>query len=106
MVTKRRDAISKIDDEIAALTAKRSEKLKQQREEIGRICERAGLLDIPVSDDDLEIGFKDLAARFRKAAEKTAALAPSGSEAIAEPGAVPQYGDRAAKLQKTVHGAG
>ena len=30
MVTKRRDAISRIDDEIAMLTAKRSEKIKQQ----------------------------------------------------------------------------
>jgi len=57
----------------------------EEREErrIGKLANKAGLLDIEVSDDDLSKAFADLAARFRKNGKGTPASQPAAPSAPA-----------------------
>jgi hypothetical protein len=58
--------VQEIDEQIAALKAKRDEMQRRGRETLGRLAERAGLLDIDISTEELEAALKEVAARFRK----------------------------------------
>ena len=47
----------------------------EERDErrIGKLANKAGLLDLPISDEELATAFAELAARFRKDGHGTAA---------------------------------
>jgi hypothetical protein len=68
MGERRRGAIFQIDEQIAALTAKRDEMQKKQREEMGRLCERAGLMDCDIGNSELEAALREVAVRFQRQA--------------------------------------
>ena len=59
----------------------------EEREErrVGRLANKAGLLDVEVSDEDLGKAFADLAARFRKDGKGTPASQPAAPPAAQAP---------------------
>ena len=59
----------------------------EEREErrIGKLANKAGLLDLEISDEDLAKAFADLAARFRKDGHGTAAGQPPARPAAHAP---------------------
>ena len=79
-----RKSVQEIDEQIAALKAKRDEMQRRGRETLGRLCERAGLLDIDVSTEELEAALKEVAGRFRK--HEIAAVDPGAPAASAGAG--------------------
>ena len=80
-----RKSVQEIDEQIAALKAKRDEMQRRGRETLGRLCERAGLLDIDVSTEELEAALKEVAGRFRK--DKVATVETAAPAASAGTGA-------------------
>jgi TraC-like protein len=80
-----RRSVQDIDEQIAALKAKRDEMQRRGRETMGRLCERAGLLDIDISTEELEAALKEVAARFRQ--HQVAPVGPETTPAPAGPGA-------------------
>ena len=80
-----RKSVQEIDEQIAALKAKRDEMQRRGRETLGRLCERAGLLDIDVSTEELEAALKEVAGRFRK--HEVAAVDPGAPAQSAGTGA-------------------
>jgi hypothetical protein len=60
--------VQDIDEQIALLVARRDEMMRRQREELGRLCEKAGLLDIELDPEVLEAALGELAGRFRRQA--------------------------------------
>ncbi len=79
-----RRSVQEIDEQIAALKAKRDEMQRRGRETLGRLAERAGLLDIDISTEELEAALKEVAARFRK--PQVTAVDPGASAASAGTG--------------------
>ena len=59
----------------------------EEREErrIGKLANKAGLLDLEISDEDLAKAFADLAARFRKDGHGTSAGQPPARPAAHAP---------------------
>ena len=62
----KRQTVDDLEAQIAALQAKRDELQRRNREAMGLLCERAGLLNINVAPEELEAALKEVAGRFRK----------------------------------------
>jgi TraC-like protein len=80
-----RSAIQELEAQRDALQVKIDEIQRQGREDMGRLCERAGLLDIDITPADLEAALKEVAARFRN--QQVAPVGPETTPAPAGPGA-------------------
>jgi TraC-like protein len=63
-----RASVQDIDDQIALLVSKRDLMLRRQREALGRLCERAGLLNADIANAELEAALREIAERFQKQA--------------------------------------
>lgn len=69
-----------LEDKIAELKLKLDDVRRKERESFGRLCEKAGLMDVAISAEDLEAALREVAARFRGAAK------PNGGAGAAAPG--------------------
>ena len=82
--------------DIEGLKRQLAESEEREERRIGKIANKAGLLDVEVSDEELTQAFSDLAARFRKAdkKEQRAAAAPATPPAAqaGSEGAEPRVG--------------
>jgi len=62
----RRRSRAEIQADIEALRKQLAESEEREERRIGKIANKAGLLDLEVSDEDLAKAFAELAVRFRK----------------------------------------
>jgi hypothetical protein len=63
---KRRQKQAALEDKLAALQDQIKDIRRRNREHIGLVCERAGLLDLDLSTEELEVAMRDLVARFHR----------------------------------------
>ena len=78
----RADILADIED----LKKQLAESEEREERRFGKIANKAGLLDLDISDEDLTKAFTELAGRFRKARHKAAAVVdppPAASETAA-----------------------
>lgn len=61
----RRITRSSIDQQIAALMVQRDEAVRREQEKVGRCAEKAGILELELSDAELLEAFKVLVSGFR-----------------------------------------
>jgi TraC-like protein len=67
-----------IDDQIAALKAKRDEIVRREQAALGRAAERAGILELGLSEAELLEAFRGVVATFRaNTAERTVSARPA-----------------------------
>ena len=62
----RRRSRAEIQADIEALRKQLAESEEREERRIGKVANKAGLLDVEVSDEDLAQAFAELAARFRR----------------------------------------
>ena len=60
---------SKIDQQIAALMVQRDEAVRREQEKVGRCAEKAGILELELTDAELLEAFKILVAGFHAQAD-------------------------------------
>ena len=69
-----------LQDKLAVLQAQIDELRRKERERLGMICEKAGMLDLEMSPAELEVAMRDLVARFRRD-RQSATVAAGGQSA-------------------------
>ena len=72
----RRKNRAEILADIEDLKKQLAESEERDERRIGKLANKAGLLDLEISDEDLAKAFADLAARFRKDGQGTSASQP------------------------------
>ena len=73
--------------DIEALKKQLADSEEREERRIGRLANKAGLLELDLSDEDLSKAFSDLAGRFRDAAKTAPPVSPpSPTEAAAQAG--------------------
>lgn len=77
----RRRSRAEILADIEGLKKQLAESEEKEERRIGRIANKAGLLDVEAGDDELAKAFADLAARFRKGAKSSTAAGPPAAPA-------------------------
>lgn len=82
----RRRSRAEILADIEGLKKQLAESEEKEERRIGRIANKAGLLDVEASDEELAKAFADLAARFRKGAKPPASAPPAAPPADGEQG--------------------
>jgi len=85
----RRRSRAEILADIEDLKKQLAESEEREERRIGKLANRAGLLDLDVSDEDLSKALTELAARFRKNGEGLPASQPAAPSA---PAAQPNAG--------------
>ena len=65
--------------DIEALRKQLAESEEREERRIGRLANKAGLLDLDLSDEDLTKAFSDLARRFRGTSKSAAPVSPPSS---------------------------
>jgi TraC-like protein len=66
-----------LQDKLAVLQVQIDEISRKERERVGRICEKAGVLDLEMSPAELEVAMRDLVVRFHRD-KQNAAVAAGG----------------------------
>lgn len=79
----RRRSRAEILADIEDLKKQLAESEEREERRIGKLANRAGLLDLDVSDEDLSKGLAELAARFRKNGKGTPSSQPAAPSASA-----------------------
>jgi hypothetical protein len=65
----RRITRSKIDQQIATLMVQRDEAVRREQEKVGRCADKAGILELELTDTELLEAFKVLVSGFRTPAD-------------------------------------
>ena len=81
----RRKNRAEILADIEDLKKQLAESEEREERRIGKLANKAGLLDLEISDEDLATAFAELAARFRKDGHGTAASQPPARPAAHAP---------------------
>ena len=76
-IRKGRQKQAALQDKLAVLQVQIDEISRKERERVGRICEKAGVLDLEMSPAELEVAMRDLVVRFHHD-KQTAAVAAGG----------------------------
>src|SRR3954469_15412118 len=88
----RRKNRAEILADIEDLKKQLAESEEREERRIGKLANKAGLLDLEISDEDLAKAFADLAARFHKDGQGTSAGQPPARPAAHAP--LNQHGTR------------
>lgn len=72
--------------DIEGLKRQLAESEEREERRIGKIANKAGLLDVEISDEELTQAFSDLAARFRKGDKKERRAAAPATPPAAQAG--------------------
>jgi TraC-like protein len=83
-----------LQDKLAVLQEQIDELQRKERERVGRICEKAGVLELEMSPAELEVAMRDLVARFRRDQQSAAVAAGDQHPALQVPEAPAQDQDR------------
>ena len=76
-IRKGRQKQAALQDKLAVLQVQIDDISRKERERVGRICEKAGVLDLEMAPAELEVAMRDLVVRFRRD-KQTAAVAAGG----------------------------
>jgi hypothetical protein len=76
-ILKGRQKQAALQDKLAVLQEQIDELQRKERERVGRICEKAGVLDLEMSPAELEVAMRGMVARFRRD-QQGAAVAAGG----------------------------
>ena len=76
-ILKGRQKQAALQDKLAVLQVQIDDLRRKDRERVGRICEKAGVLDLELSPAELEVAMRDLVVRFHRD-KQTAAVAAGG----------------------------
>ena len=67
-----------LQDKLSVLQEQIDDLQRKERERVGRICEKAGVLELDMSPAELEVAMRDMVARFR--CNKQSAAVAAGSQ--------------------------
>lgn len=77
----RRRSRAEIQADITALQRQLAESEEREERRIGKLANKAGLLDLELTDEELSKAFADLAARFRKNGKGPSTVEPAPASA-------------------------
>jgi hypothetical protein len=74
-----------LQGKLAVLQEQIDEISRKERERVGRICEKAGVLELEMSPAELEVAMRDLVARFHRDKQSSAVAAGGQHQALPVP---------------------
>ena len=82
-ILKGRQKQAALQDKLAVLQEQIDDLQRKERERVGRICEKAGVLELDMSPAELEVAMRDMVARFHS--DKQSAAVAAGGQPTALP---------------------
>ena len=89
-ILKGRQKQAALQDKLAVLQVQIDDLSRKDRERVGRICEKAGVLDLEMAPAELEVAMRDLVVRFRRDKQSAAVAAGGQHPALPVPEAPAQ----------------